>query len=81
MLNRAVLIVRSKQPFPAWAAQRDKSRLVPDVKGEQTVYLVPNSTMTTRHSKLSNGYLPRNSSTSFMVGTAMMPRGRRLEQI
>jgi len=41
MLNRAVLIVRPKQPFLDWAAQLDDSGLVPNVEGEQTVYLVP----------------------------------------
>lgn len=41
MLNRAVLIVRPKQPFLDWAAQLDDSGLVPEVTGEQTVYLVP----------------------------------------
>jgi hypothetical protein len=41
MLNRAVLIVRPKQPFLDWAAQVDDSGLVPNVEGEQTVYLVP----------------------------------------
>ena len=41
MLNRASLIVRPKQPFLDWAAQLDDSGLVPDVEGEQTVYLIP----------------------------------------
>jgi len=41
MLNRAVLIVRPKQPFLDWAAQLDDSGLVPDVEGEQTVHLIP----------------------------------------
>ena len=41
MLNRAVLIVHPKQPFLDWAAQLDDSGLVPDVEGEQTVYLIP----------------------------------------
>ncbi len=41
MLNRAALIVRPKQPFLDWAAGLDDSGLVPDVAGEQTVYLVP----------------------------------------
>ena len=41
MLNRAALIVRPKQPFLDWAAGLDDSGLVPDVTGEQTVYLVP----------------------------------------
>jgi hypothetical protein len=41
MLNRCALIVRPKRPFLDWAAQLDDSGLVPDIKGEQTVYLVP----------------------------------------
>ena len=41
MLNRAVLVVRPKQPFLDWAAQLDDSGLVPDIEGEQTVYLIP----------------------------------------
>jgi len=41
MLNRAVLIVRPKQPFLDWAAQLDDSGLLPEVDGEQTAYLVP----------------------------------------
>ena len=41
MLNRAVLIVRPKQPFLDWAANLDDSGLLPDVEGEQTAYLVP----------------------------------------
>ena len=41
MLNRCVLIVRPRQPFLDWAAQLDDSGLLPDAKGEQTVYLVP----------------------------------------
>lgn len=41
MLNRALLIVRPKQPFLDWAAQLDDSGLVPKVEGEQTAYLVP----------------------------------------
>lgn len=41
MLNRAVLLVRPKQPFLDWAAQLDDSGLVPNVEGEQTVYLIP----------------------------------------
>ena len=41
MLNRAALIVRSKQPYLDWAAQLDNSGITPDVKGEQTVYLIP----------------------------------------
>jgi len=41
MLNRAVLIVRPKQPFLDWAARLDDSDVVPDPEGEQTVYLIP----------------------------------------
>ena len=41
MLNRAVLIVRPKQPFLDWAAQLDDSGLVPEATDEQTVYLIP----------------------------------------
>ena len=43
MLNRAVLIVRPRQPFLDWAAQLDDSGLVPIVESEQTVYLIPQS--------------------------------------
>ncbi len=41
MLNRAVLIVRPAKPFLEWAADLADSGLLPDVHGEQTVYLVP----------------------------------------
>ena len=41
MLNRAVLIVRPKQPYIDWAAGLDDSGLVPDAEGEKTVYLIP----------------------------------------
>jgi len=41
MLNRAVLIVRPKQPYLDWAASLDNSGILPDVMGEQTVYLIP----------------------------------------
>ncbi len=41
MINRAVLIVRPKQPFLDWAAGLDDSGLLPNVEGEQTVYLIP----------------------------------------
>ena len=41
MLNRGALIVRPKQPYLDWAATLDDSGLVPDVTGEQTVYLIP----------------------------------------
>ena len=41
MLNRAVLIVRPAKPFLERAAKLDDSGLLPDVQGEQTVYLIP----------------------------------------
>lgn len=41
MLNRAVLIVRPKQPFFDWAAGLDDSGLVPNVEDEKTAYLIP----------------------------------------
>ena len=41
MLNRAVLIVRPKQPYLDWAAELDDSGVLPDPQGEQTVYLIP----------------------------------------
>ena len=41
MINRGVLIVRPKQPFLDWAAGLDDSGVLPDVEGEQTVYLIP----------------------------------------
>jgi hypothetical protein len=41
MLNRAVLIVRPKQPYIDWAAALDDSGLVPSPEDEQTVYLIP----------------------------------------
>ena len=40
MLNRAVLLVRFKQPFLGWAARLDDSGRVPDSTDEQTVYLI-----------------------------------------
>jgi hypothetical protein len=45
MINRAVLIVRPKVPFLDWAARLDHSGVLPDVEGEQTVYLIPNFDM------------------------------------
>jgi len=41
MLNRAVVIVRPKQPYLDWALSLDDSGLVPDPGNEQTVYLIP----------------------------------------
>ena len=41
MLNRTALVVRPAPPFVAWAASLDDAGTVPDVDGEQTVYLVP----------------------------------------
>lgn len=40
MLNRAVLVVRPKQPFLDWAAQLDDSNLVAN-EGAHTVYFIP----------------------------------------
>ena len=44
MLNRSALIVRPAKPFLEWAAQLDDSGLLPNVEGEQTVYLIPEFT-------------------------------------
>ena len=33
--------MRPRQPFLDWAAQLDDSGLLPNAKGEQTVYLIP----------------------------------------
>ena len=41
MINRAVLIVRPKQPYLDWAASLDDSGVLPDPHGEQTAYLIP----------------------------------------
>ena len=41
MLNRAALIVRLAKPFIDWAKSLDDSDVLPDVDGEQTVYLIP----------------------------------------
>jgi hypothetical protein len=41
MLNRAALIVRPAKPFMDWAKSLDDSDVLPDVDGEQTVYLIP----------------------------------------
>lgn len=41
MINRSALIVRPKQPFLNWATGLDDSGLIPEVEGEQTVYLIP----------------------------------------
>jgi hypothetical protein len=41
MINRAVLIVRPKQPYLDWAAGLDSSGLLPDPSSEQTAYLIP----------------------------------------
>ena len=41
MLNRAVLIVRPKQPYIDWATGLDDSGVVPSPEDEQTVYLIP----------------------------------------
>ena len=50
MLNRAVLIVRPKQPYIDWAAGLDDSGLVPDPEGEQTVGGMPDEGES-RHSR------------------------------
>jgi hypothetical protein len=41
MLNRAVVIVRPKQPCLDWAAKLDDSGLLPNREGERTIYLIP----------------------------------------
>ncbi len=41
MINRGAMILRPAKPFLEWAATLDDSGIVPDVEGEQTVYLVP----------------------------------------
>jgi len=41
MLNRTALIVRPAKPFMDWAKSLDDSDVLPDVDGEQTVYLIP----------------------------------------
>lgn len=41
MLNRGALLVRPARPFIDWAASLDDSGVLPEVDGEQTVYLVP----------------------------------------
>ena len=33
--------MRPREPFLGWAAQLDDSGVVPNIEGEQTVYLVP----------------------------------------
>lgn len=42
MINRGALIIRPKKPYLDWAASLDDSGLLPNVEGEQTVYLIPN---------------------------------------
>jgi hypothetical protein len=81
MLNRAVLIVRPKQPFLNRAAQFDDSGLVPDSTGEQTAYLVPEFEDDNKApDEYSNGYSPRCSNASSSVGIPTKPRGRRIER-
>ena len=75
MLNRAVLIVRPKQPFLDWAAQLDDSGLVRNVEGEQTAYLVPEFEMTMTHNAFLGLFTPRYSSGSSTRGIRMNPRG------
>lgn len=41
MINRGAIILRPAQPFIDWAAGLDDSGILPNVTGEQTVYLVP----------------------------------------
>jgi len=41
MINRGSIIVRPKQPYMDWAAQLDDSEILPDIEGEQTIYLIP----------------------------------------
>ena len=41
MINRSALIVRPKQPYIDWAAQLDDLGILPQIEGEQTVYLLP----------------------------------------
>ena len=41
MINRSAIILRPAQPFLDWAASVDDSGIIPDVEGEQAVYLVP----------------------------------------
>ena len=45
MINRSVVMVRPKQPFLDWAAGLDDSGVLPEVDGEQTVYLIPSFEM------------------------------------
>src|SRR5690349_8148625 len=41
MINRGALIARPKQRFLDWAASLDDSGILPNVEGQQTVYLIP----------------------------------------
>ncbi|MFQ6078844.1 MAG: hypothetical protein ACE5NJ_06890 [Thermodesulfobacteriota bacterium] len=41
MVNRGVVIVRPKQPYLDWARSLGDSGVMPDVKGERTIYLIP----------------------------------------
>ena len=43
MLNRSVAILRPKQPYLDWASQLDDGGVLPDVGGEQSVYLLPSN--------------------------------------
>ncbi|MEE4295603.1 MAG: hypothetical protein V2J20_03180 [Wenzhouxiangella sp.] len=40
-VNRSAVILRPGTPFIEWARNLDNSGLVPEVDGEQTVYLLP----------------------------------------
>ncbi len=41
MLNRSCVVVRPAQGYIDWAVGLDDSGIVPQVTGEQTVYLIP----------------------------------------
>jgi len=41
MINRSALIVRPKKPYLDWAAGLDDSGVSADIKGDETVYLIP----------------------------------------
>ena len=45
MINRGALLIRPKQPFLDWAGGLDDSGILPEVDGEQTVYLIPSFEM------------------------------------
>ncbi len=41
MINRGVIILRPAQPFLDWAASLGCDDVLPNMDGEQTVYLIP----------------------------------------